>query len=579
MNTQTTVLFKTILLASLCLFQLSNAATITITSPTNGSTVSCEPLVITGTSSQAYTTVQLRINTTVIGATTTNAQGDWSFSLQELASGTYALTATLLDSGFEILGTSTNTFTMANPELITITNPTTGENIFANPAIISGTSSIPNGLVHIYLNDNLISTATAHSNSWSTTYTVSSFGPHTLLAQLMVAGNAVATTSVNNLSFFSTPAVGRVLRVDSLFGNDATGKKNILPFATISEALTAATSGDVVWIFPGTYNESFTIPTGVTVRGFSKSAVTIQKTATDATDLITMGENSCLQDVTLALLANSHVQLRGIVLPGTTTATATIKNIDLTVDNSGAGAGSSNVYGIHSTGTGNPSFKNATIASSTITVNSVNNGDKRGILVDSASSCNIRETAIAVNNSGAGTGIAVETNHASANFSARSSSLSGSTADISQTLGTLLLSKTELINSTVNGFGFSTLDQLSSIIWSTAASLSLLGISFMQIGTALPGSEQFIYVSQPLIVKSMAVQAVTGPGGSRTDTWTLRKNGVDQALTVSLTGAATSNINNAAPISFAPGDTISLKINAATLSTTVLPTVTMNLFY
>ncbi|PHE53503.1 hypothetical protein COF68_33935, partial [Bacillus toyonensis] len=65
-----------------------------------------------------------------------------------------------------------------------------------------------------------------------------------------------------------------------------------------------------------------------------------------------------------------------------------------------------------------------------------------------------------------------------------------------------------------------------------------------------------------------AIQALTGPGGTNTVTLTIRKNGVDTPLTVSLTGTQTSNINNDISVTFLAGDRISLKVTTGGANTT-----------
>jgi hypothetical protein len=74
-------------------------------------------------------------------------------------------------------------------------------------------------------------------------------------------------------------------------------------------------------------------------------------------------------------------------------------------------------------------------------------------------------------------------------------------------------------------------------------------------------------------LKALNVRAVIGPGTSNTDTWTIRKNGIDTPLTVSLTGSQTSTINNNVSVSFQAGDNLSLKVTTSagsSVSDTVL---------
>ncbi len=74
---------------------------------------------------------------------------------------------------------------------------------------------------------------------------------------------------------------------------------------------------------------------------------------------------------------------------------------------------------------------------------------------------------------------------------------------------------------------------------------------------------------------SIGVQATAGPGGILVDHFTVRKNGVDTTLTVSLTGSAVGNSLGGQAISFAAGDLLSVKIVTATLSADSDPMVTV----
>ena len=86
-------------------------------------------------------------------------------------------------------------------------------------------------------------------------------------------------------------------------GNDTNvGNHQSGPFATIGHALTEATSGDTVYIYPGTYNEFFplTVPVGVTVKGSGIRAVTVvpDSTTQSETAFLLNGE-STVSDLTV----------------------------------------------------------------------------------------------------------------------------------------------------------------------------------------------------------------------------------------------------------------------------------------
>ena len=122
--------------------------------------------------------------------------------------------------------------------------------------------------------------------------------------------------------------------------------------------------------------------------------------ATSDTTLITMGENTRIEDLTLSLTSNAHHNLVGINLPGTTSVTSKVRTCVLTVNNSTASqSGSSNVYGVLSNGTGslgNASFSFNSLKGSTINVYSNGGGTKRGILINSSNVLTVRDLNIYV---------------------------------------------------------------------------------------------------------------------------------------------------------------------------------------
>ena len=388
-------------------------------------------------------------------------------------------------------------------------------------------------------------------------------------------GTTSTTVALGNAAMF--PKIGNMIRVDAVFGDDGTGVRNGQPFLTIQAAIAVAQAGDTIWIMPGTYNLSagITIPASVVLNGISIGAVTIQMlNVGTATTLITLSNSSVLENLTLKLTATDHYVLTGILYPGTTTTNADVQNINLTVDNSTASnGGSSNVYGIRSTGTGVPPEDTDCLRSSCVTVLSAGGGTKRAIVHDTAAgtfSCRDVNTRVTRTGTGVGTYIGVESNFAGAVVLYRVGTISGTpTADVSQTLGTLILGVPNVYHSSANGLGFGTLLTPATLDWGDSGSVSS-GTRYMYRGTATASAsnESKTRFAQKTIVWELSIRAITGPGDSRTDTWTIRKNGVDTALTGSLVGAATSVLVTNISVSFAAGDDISLKMVCAGGSTT-----------
>lgn len=165
-------------------------------------------------------------------------------------------------------------------------------------------------------------------------------------------------------------------------GNDSTAFIGGNPFKTINGAITAinttGATGITIFVFPGIYDEKVVIPNGNSLRGISLWTVIIrQQNATSNTTVLTMGENTRVEDITVLGTSSIHVDLTGIAFPGTTSQTSRLRTAVITVDNSTAStSGTSNVYGIHSFGTGIPDESISTVRATTITVKSAGLGNK-----------------------------------------------------------------------------------------------------------------------------------------------------------------------------------------------------------
>lgn len=352
-------------------------------------------------------------------------------------------------------------------------------------------------------------------------------------------------------------------------GDDKSGAIGRYPFKTINGAISAINSigatGITIVVYPGVYDESIIMPPGNSLKGVSLLTVTISKqNVTSNTTLLTMGENTRVEDVNLILTSTNHVNLTGVAFPGTTSQTAKLRTATITIDNSTASAnGTSNVYGIHSFGTAVPTDSTSAIRAITTTVNSIGLGINRALLVDTNThNFYCRDINLVVNRtSGSGTFIGAEVNQNGAQLGLRLASIQGATADISQTSGVITIGSTNLINSNANSLGFSPLLQTPIIIWSDPGRLPTTSTRFYRPGTAsVSTTEVFIRLSQKCIIKSLSIRSLTGPGGSVTDTWVVRKNGVNTPLTISLTGTQTSNINNNNSVTFQAGDSLSVAV-------------------
>lgn len=391
----------------------------------------------------------------------------------------------------------------------------------------------------------------------------------------------IAGVNVNYSTRRPTDNIGNTLRVDMVFGNNSIASRQGNPYSTISAAIANALPGDTILINSGVYNESFTIPNSVTIRGVTApllatttsagtftngGGVIIQQTNVTAnTDLITMGEVSRLEDVTLYLHSTSHVQLRGLIFPGTSTQTSRLRTVNVIVDNSTASTtGTSNVYGIYSNGTGRPTESQSAVRACAIGVRSAGLGNKRGILVDTANTTHIRDTNVIVTNlGGAGSYIAAEVNNSGGILGLRMASISGTSADVSQTSGTLLIgSSCNLLNANANGFGFTTLTIPMTFTFGDPGRPPS-GTYTMYPGTinSVSGTSARIGVRliQKAVCTSISVNVGTAPGTGITDTWTILRNGIATSVIVTLIGTQTSATSTNISASFAMGDILGVQ--------------------
>ena len=388
---------------------------------------------------------------------------------------------------------------------------------------------------------------------------------------------------------FESFRVGNTLWVDAVNGFDGTAYRgdSARPYLTVEAALADAVAGDLVFVLPGTYNlaANVTMPADVALLGYSRHHTTIQRllVTADAT-LLTMSADSCIEDVLLKLTSTEHHTLKGVVFTGDTTDTASVSGVRIEVDNSTASdGGSSNVYGIHVAATSTPtSHGDLALRDVVSRVDSAGGGTKRGILLDtSVAHIHTQSVTFECLKTGAGSGsyIGAEVNVASGVLGIHAGSVDGTSSDMSQTAGTLKVVGVELANDNANGKGFTVYNGCPRYTWGLQGTLPSNVTRFLFPGTATESTNEiFIKMAAKGLIKSLQVRVRVAPGGSLTDTFTLRKNGVDTALTVSLTGAATSALIDTVSVSFAASDDLSLKMVTATGAATADAVVVAELY-
>ncbi len=325
-------------------------------------------------------------------------------------------------------------------------------------------------------------------------------------------GSIILIPGPGTLELEAVPVFGNVARVDQIFGNDSTGKVSGAPFLTIGAALNAAAayaSGPVVvWVFPGIYNEAIIIPDNVSVVGVSMGGsvnvggITIQQTS-GATTLVTMGQNTALENITLQLTGNSTSTFTGIDIP---TGPATINRTRLEVNNTTGTA-----YGILASG-------DTAVNVDASNITTISGGTSRGVYVNGAANVIMSKSTITTSGYNA---IGVETVNEYGLFTANASIISGTTADISESAGDIILAGTTLANSTANYLGFTTTISPAIISFATLSNTLTGGVP--NSGAVFPGTAAVVIYNgshhdrnigytppQKLTVKNMYV-ATTAP--------------------------------------------------------------------
>jgi hypothetical protein len=142
-------------------------------------------------------------------------------------------------------------------------------------------------------------------------------------------------------------------------GNDSySGTHQNDPYATLKKALTSATSGDTIFLYPGTYTEIFplTVPVGVSIKGESLRSVTIQPTvgAVDKDAFLLNGETT-IEDLTISGYRYNATNNTGYAFRFANNFTVTTKSPyvrNVTVISKGSVTSASDPYGFDSNDAG-----------------------------------------------------------------------------------------------------------------------------------------------------------------------------------------------------------------------------------
>jgi hypothetical protein len=236
-------------------------------------------------------------------------------------------------------------------------------------------------------------------------------------------------TTISNA--LPTMQMGKVARVDSVYGNDTTAYVGGLPYSTIQGAINGIIgsgtgpapyySNSTIWVLPGTYDVSPTgtskitdtcgnityacidLPWSTALRGLNVQTCTLVcSNTTSNTTLLRMGERCRVEDLTLTLGSNytGSNNLVGIYFGGGTTVTSKLRTCVVNLCNASMlYTSSNNVVGVQFDGTGTlgaNTFSFNAIKGSTINVYANGSGIKRGLYVTNTNVATTRDTNVYV---------------------------------------------------------------------------------------------------------------------------------------------------------------------------------------
>jgi hypothetical protein len=383
--------------------------------------------------------------------------------------------------------------------------------------------------------------------------------------------------------------IGNVLRVDSVYGNDTTAAADQyrLPFLTITAALALATAGQTVYIYPGTYNESITVPTGVAVRGINTQTVIITRTGVvSPTTLVTMGVQTRIEDVTMTLTSSTNVNLVGVLFPTGTPQTAKVRTCVINVTSTTSGLCA--VTGVLSNGISSTTLSSANaIRATTINVTASGTGANRGILVNAANRFAVRDVNVFVTGAAADN-VGVETTDAGAICELKISTIDSQTTNIATSLyhdiyrsaGSIILTATDLNRNDAGGNSFTLtqepFNQIYGILGNPANNTRYYLVPGIVPIANIPDTGSGIFTvtnlfqvpaSQPVIIFTVTLNFTGVISGADTMDFNIHKNGVQAPVyTIQLTAGQTTKTVTTSSVTFQAGDTIS-----ATMVTTGNP--------
>jgi hypothetical protein len=357
--------------------------------------------------------------------------------------------------------------------------------------------------------------------------------------------------------------------VDAVYGNDTTAAANPYskPFLTINSALSNVSSGQTVFVRPGTYNEKLTIPAGIALRGANTQTVNVQQlNTTSNTTLLTMGSNCRVEDMTFTLTSSSNVNLTGVDWPSGTPLTSKLRTMVVNVTSSGTG--SNTIVGMLSAGSSATTYSASDATRGiTVGVDASSSGIVRGLYLTGSNWVGIRDTNINARGTGSNI-VGVETTNAGSYASLKHSTIRGGDGtgihyDLNRTAGEILLGSVDLVNNTANGNGFAITTEGAITHYGTTGNFSsgttyYIVPGFVRQGD-LPSSTFGIPVTQNMILFSGTFQISPAVPVGQSVKLTAYKNNAATDMSMTIVAGATLSSNVRQSVDYKRGDMLDVR--------------------
>ncbi|MBL8918804.1 MAG: hypothetical protein JNJ54_08105 [Myxococcaceae bacterium] len=253
-----------------------------VTAPADGSTTANPRPTISGTA-EANSTVTVRVDGNVVGTTTANAMGAWTFTpASALSNGSHTVNATAADAaGNTSPASNTNTFTVAAAAGVpVVTTPADGSSTNNVRPAISGTAPA-NATVTVSVDGSVIGTTTADGmGAWTLTPTTAlSQGSHTVNATATVSGMTSGPSNTNTFTVDTMAPAAPVVTAPANGSSTNDPRPAISGTAEANATITVRVDGMVIGTTTANAMGAWTL---TPMNALSAGSHTVSATATDA---------------------------------------------------------------------------------------------------------------------------------------------------------------------------------------------------------------------------------------------------------------------------------------------------------